>query len=892
MPSRYMTCITIILLLQTIPGISPLLADQTSKNKISFAKVAQRIQKIQIPFIANAGQTDERIKFYANTFGGTVFVTKDGEIVYVLPKNEKAEDRCKKLEARSGKQETEIKGSMGKTQKKETGGRTTIPFVNKRQCEEQCGKSISESEIQTPKSNPTAIVLKESLSGAKIKDVTGELPSVTKVNFFKGNDHSKWKTDISTYNIVKLGEVYDGIELRLKAHGNNVEKLFCVKPGASPEQIKIRVSGLQHHESPFIKGDLLMSPAGGGRGWKSPLEKRARGLSGVGWMKPVLSLPNGQSAPNKPGTNPKSESPNLSSTSIRDPKLQVNEHGELVIETEFDTVKFTKPVAYQEIDGKKVEVECKYTIADCGMRNAKCKTNPKSALRNPKSKTKLPDTRYPSPIYGFKVANYDKTRKLVIDPLLASTFLGGHHSDFGSSIALDSHGNVYVAGYTESPGFPVTSGAFATSYKNGDIFIAKFDNDLTRLLASTYLGGNSSDYVRSIAIDSERNIYIAGQTSSSGFPITHGAYDSNKGGYSDAFIAKLNEDLTSLLASTYLGGSTDDYAQSIAVDLQRIALYVTGRTLSSDFPTTPGAHDTSLNSSGVFVSKLSLNLTHLLASTYLGGNDNDYGNSILLGPDRHIYVCGETWSSNFPTTPNAYDTSFNGGFGDAFVTKLNWDLTSVAASTFLGGASDDSANSATIDSHGNIYVVGNTESLDFPTTHGAYDTSFHNGDTFVSKLNWNLTQLTASTFLGGADDDYGHSIARNSNGDVYVCGYTGSTDYPTTAGAYDTSKSLYFEVFVSKLSGDLAKLIASTFLGGYYRDIAHAMVADSKGNVYITGETKSYDFPATTNAFDATYNGDVANADTFDVFISKLDGDLSAQPSATTKARNFDTPEQ
>ncbi len=746
---RYKTRLMIIFLFLEMAWIAPLWANQAGNSAASLAAVAQKAQNIRIPFIANAGQTDERVRFYANTFWGNVLVTKTGGIVYSLPHPEKIRDN---------------------------------PPAN--------------PEKLTRKS----LLLQEELVGGRIDKIEGKGKTLAQVNFFKGNNSAMWKSNVPTYEMVSLGEVYNGITLELKAYGRNVEKLFSVEPSANPELIKIRLRGAR--------------------------------------------------------------------------SLRMNETGQLQAETAFGDVTFTKPRAYQLLDGRQVEVEVEYVIWKEGARSKMREARGRVAgLSRPKSKIRSQQLEY-----GFKVASYDKTRELVIDPLLASTYLGGYHSDYGSAIALDSRGNVYVAGYTESPGFPTTSGAFNTSYRDGDVFVAKFDKDLTKLLASTFIGGHSGDYVRSMTIDSGGNVYIAGQTSSSNFPTTDGAYDTRKDGYSDIFLVKFNDGLTSLLASTYLGGASDDYAQSIAVDPEGTTLYVVGRTLSSNFPTTPDAYDTSYNSNDAFVSRLSRNLTHLLASTYLGGHDNDYANSIVIGPDRHLYVSGETWSSDFPTTPGAYDTSFNGGFGDVFVSKLNWGLTNLAASTFLGGASDECATSAIMDSHGNIYVTGDTESPDFPTTRGAYDTSFHNGDTFISKFNWNLTQLQASTFLGGADDDYGCSIARNPGGNIYVAGYTGSTDFPTTVGAYDTSKSVFFEVFVSKLSGDLVKLIASTFLGGRYRDFAHAAVVNSEGSIYVTGETKSFDFPATQGVFDASYNGDIANPDTFDVFISKLDSSLSAKP--------------
>src|SRR3972149_9649394 len=213
------------------------------------------------------------------------------------------------------------------------------------------------------------------------------------------------------YDSVNLGEIYDGIELKLRAYGNNVEKLFCIKPGADPEQIKIRLSGLKDC-----------------------------GVQNAEITHPLV--------PSREGINPKSDaSTSLSMTSFRaesrnqNPKLQINKSGELEVETELGLVKFTKPVAYQEIEGKRVDVECKYTIADCGMQNAKCKTNLKSKIRNlsstsigdPKSEVPKSKIRSEERRVGFTVASYDKSKDLIIDPLLASTYLGGAYNDYGYS---------------------------------------------------------------------------------------------------------------------------------------------------------------------------------------------------------------------------------------------------------------------------------------------------------------------------------------------------------------------------------------------------------------------------------------------------------------------------
>ncbi len=809
-----------VILTVILPAVSLLLFfinKHENDDELSGAAVIEKAQRLQIPFIVNEGQTEERVQFYANTFGGNVFITHGGEIIYSLQgKDEGRETRVGS--PGSGVRKT---GCVPQVIGNVIQSKFDILDLLLISCGGQISKIvspdtdyvISQSKIRnrstersrrSPKSEMKGLALKEEIVGGKIDKIQGEGKTTTQVNYFGGNNPSKWKRNIPTYEVVNFGEVHEGIKLKLKAYGNNIEKLFFLKPYADPETIKIKLNGAH--------------------------------------------------------------------------ALRVNDAGQLEVETDLGTVRFTKPTAYQEIHGEKVEVAVEYRILNSEPRIQNVETTllyPKSEVQNLHSET--------GNVYGFKVATYDKERELVIDPLLASTFLGGFESDYSNSIAIDSGKNIFVAGYTKSSNFPITTGAYDISYNYGDIFVSKLNGDLTQLLASTYLGGSSDDYVRSIAIDSSKNIYIAGQTSSSDFPTTADAYDTSKNGYSDAFVVRLSGDLTHLLASTFLGGASDDYVYSIAIDPSGIVLCVTGRTLSSDFPTTPGAYDTSYKNGDAFIAKLNLNLSRLLASTYLGGTGNDYGNSIAIDSQRNIYVCGDTCSSDFPTSDNAYDTSFNGGFGDVFVSKLNWDLTRVLASTFLGGVTDDFANTLAIDSHGNIYVSGQTESLDFPTTPAAYDTSFNNGDAFVSKLTGDLTRLLASTYLGGADDDFINSIAIGPDGNIYVGGYTGSSDFPTTRGAYDASKGVYFDAFVSKLSGDLTSLLASTFWGGDSMDFVRSIVIDPSGNIYVTGETQTSTFPTTPDAYDTSYNGNISMAFTYDAFVSKLDSNLSALLPANSK---------
>ncbi len=724
----FMVPATLLLLMSVV---SSLQAEHRSSDKPLKSNITLNGNRLQIPFVANKDQTDERVKFYAKVFGGTVFVTKQGDIVYSL--------------------------SSSKKQK---------------------------------------LLLKEEFLHGKICEIEGEEKSATVVNLFKGKDPLQWRHDIPTYGTVNLGEVYKGIELKLKAYGNTIEKLFHVKPGGNPDTIQLKLSG--------------------------------------------------------------SES------------LHVNKKGELEIETLLGTVIFTKPIAYQEIDGNRVEVEVDYQIAYCGQQVSKCNENLKSEIRNLQSKS----------VYGFTVASYDKSKELIIDPLLSSTYLGSTSDDLSRTITMNSNGDIYVAGWTMSSNLPINKGAYDDSYNKGDYdaFIIKLNRDLTSMIASTYLGGEASDFINSMTIDSSGNICIVGETSSTDFPTTSGTYGASyKGGASDTFVSKLNGDLTKLLASTYVGGTSGEVGKSIALDYTG-NIFISGHTYSSDFPISNYAYDSSHDGYyDIFISKLSGDLRKLKASTYLGGSGYDYGESIAVNSEGDIYITGNTWSSNFPVISGAYDTTIN-GTSDVFISKIKGDLTKLITSTYLGGSDYDYGESIIIDSVRNVSVVGQTYSSNFPVTPGAYDTSKDGScDVFVSILSENLTSLLASTFLGGSSYDYGQSITTDigktiSGGNIYVSGYTNSPDFPVTPNAYDTYKDGVTAVFISKLNSDLTRVLSSTFLGGSLRDYGYSnsIVIDPSGNVYVAGWTESPDFPVTINAFNTSYRGG------YDAFVSKLDSDFSA----------------
>lgn len=392
--------------------------------------------------------------------------------------------------------------------------------------------------------------------------------------------------------------------------------------------------------------------------------------------------------------------------------------------------------------------------------------------------------------------------------LLYATYLGGSGSEIGIDIVTDTSGNAYVTGFTNSSNFPTTANAFDLTFNGAlDVFVTKLDPTGTNLLYSTYLGGEGLDTGFGIGIDLAGSVYVAGRTSSSGFPTTFDAFDTTFNGIADVFVAKLDVSgattgSSSLLYGTYLGGSGSDNGSfpaghGLAVDAAGNA-YVTGSTNSADFPTTVGALDSLLDGSeDAFVAMLSTDGTSLLYATYLGGSGFDRGCDIALDQAGDVYITGYTTSSDFPISPDAFDRSL--GASEAFVVKLNTFDGTFHYGTYLGGAMAEEGVAISTDSLGNAYVTGLTNSSDFPTNPGAFDPTLNgSGDVFVAKLNPTGANLLYATYLGGTGGDGPHDIAVDPSGNVWVMGVTESADFPTTADALDRSLA-QMDAFVAKL---------------------------------------------------------------------------------------------
>jgi len=447
---------------------------------------------------------------------------------------------------------------------------------------------------------------------------------------------------------------------------------------------------------------------------------------------------------------------------------------------------------------------------------------------------------------GFALGQYDRSRGLVIDPrLVYSTYLGGSGGDAAVAIAVDSAGNTYIAGNTGSADFPVTGSAFQKHYRSS--FVTKFNPSGSALVYSTYLGAlNGGSSADGIAVDGERNVYLTGYTYASDFPVTAGAFQTwNKAAAkqaSNAFVTKLNPEGSALVYSSYLGG------HGLTFTLQ-------------SYTSTAG----------------------------------DGASAIALDSSNNAYITGSTYSTDFPLTANAFQKVNHAVANlayNAFVAKFNSTGTALDYSTYVGGSgvngdpgyqsgAGDSAYAIALDSQGEAYITGETQSPDFPTTSSAFQKVNKSGDTvFVTRLNAAGSALVYSTYLGGTGGDNGGDIAAgiavDGQDNAYITGITYSADFPVTSGAFQTTNrafnNLDSNAFVTKLASTGSTLEYSSYLGGsglgvnnlsglLYGDGAYGIAVDSAGDAYVTGSANSTDFPIAGNAHQVHNNG-AANAAT------------------------------
>lgn len=715
--------LTPIVIAAALSIVAPAAADEVAGDP-SRSTVADAMTTLEVPFIGNRGEIDHPgVRFYARTFAGTVFVTDAGELVYSLPLA-------------------------------------------------QAGAA------------PARWAFREAFRGAADARIAGVDASSIRIHRFTGGVTGGPRSRLPAYDAVDLGELYRGVRVRLRATGNNVEKLFHVAPGADVGAIDIAVEGVDG--------------------------------------------------------------------------AAVDARGRLVLDTSLGDIVMTAPEAFQIVDGRRRPVEVAYRLGD-GLR------------------------------YGFTVGAYDRDRELVIDPMLAATYLGGHNpnppgnydDDVISGMVL-SNGDIWVAGVTQSPDFPIVLGyddTLPNAYPDG--FITRISDDLTTVLASTYLGTDGFDRVTDIALDSDGTIIAVGE-GGWGFPVTPGAYNwSGTTPSGGGFVVRMSADLSTLLGSAL--PAPGDYPRTVT--LGNGGIYFGGSTNNPSFPITPGAFLSTCCAVGGFgireyngfAGKLSSDLTTLEAMTYLSGRT---ASAMAVGPDGSVYIT------------DGFDYAVTGT-----IARFSEGLTSRSAllSYYPGSTSGSSRtyfnDVATGD--GFVVAVGQTYMNDLPATPGAFDTTcgtdglcdgvgpllVPRSDGFVAIYSPDLQSTTALTYLGGSDHESVRSVAIAADGGIIVTGETESVDFPTGGPGADTTcgtdgqcnaggaiSDAPDDGFVVRLSSDLSTLDYGSYVGGSGIDLPNVVAVDPRGVVSIGGRTDSADFPATAGAFDTSYNGGTADA-----FIARFD---------------------
>ncbi len=541
--------------------------------------------------------------------------------------------------------------------------------------------------------------------------------------------------------------------------------------------------------------------------------------------------------------------------------LSVDSAGNLVLSKGPTQMLFQMPIIYQVINGTRAPVGGKYVLRDATH-------------------------------VGFSVASHDSTKPMVIDPVLVySTFLGGSADDFSNAIAVDSAGDAYVTGITDSPNFPkATLGSYTSNQFRA--FLVKFNPAGSGLIFADYFGGTTgNDEAAALALDSSGNAYVTGSASSSDFPVVN-PYQSTLSGAQDAFLAQFSADGSTLTYATYLGGSNSQFATSVSVDSAGEAV-IAGITQSINFPMV-SAFQSSVSADQFgdwgeygFVTKFVANPAgisgSLAYSTYLAGSTLNASSCTSCSPDTQIlgvatdgsgnaYLTGFTTTSNFPVTSGAYATTSPGSsLSDVgFVSKLT-SAGGLAYSTYLGGFTSSFLNAIAVDSSGDAYVTGYDMANDgfpnvIPTTSICDPSVSACNGAIIAKLDPTGASLVYSTFLGTSNNMAGQAIQVDASGDAFIVGSDIGFDLANPIEAYAGNG----DVVVAEISPSATNLLMATFLGGQGWEAASGLALDGSGAVYVTGVTQSPDFPVTQSAFQTGLGGQT------DAFIAKIDPTTSA----------------
>jgi hypothetical protein len=581
-------------------------------------------------------------------------------------------------------------------------------------------------------------------------------------SYLVGSHPDQWRIGVPLFGKIIYPDVYPGIDLIYYGNQNQLEYDFVVAPGASWRSIRLAFSGAQAVEID-PNGDLKLQTRGGWLRHRRPrvYQQLASGRSEISGHYVLYG--------------------------DRQVGFEIGAYDPAVPLVIDPTLVYSSYLGGSAADyGYSVAVDssgCAYTVGETWSNNF--------PLLNPMQSVQAGDT-------DIFVTKWNAAGTGII----YSTYIGGSNRDVPLSIVVDAAGDAYIAGYTYSANFPITSGALKTTFSGqSKAFVLELNPSGSSLTYSTFLGGSDNDYATGIAVDSIGQAYISGYTASIDFPVSSNAFQSSYGGGEfDGFFAKLNPSGSQLVYATYLGGMGNDTAYAVALDPAG-NVYLTGQTQSSNFPVLQALQIT-YSDSDAFVVKLNAS-SQVLYSTYLGGTGSGTGTGIAADAAGNAYVAGYTTAPDFPVTSGAYQPGNHGSY-DAFVAKLSPDGSSILSATYFGGSGSESTSGIALDSSGDVFVSGSTNSINLPLQAPVQATYGGGGDAFLVAFNNQLSSLYLSTYYGGAESETGAGIAVDSSGNAYMTGSTdsgGSTlGIPVTTGAFQTSGQGSFDAFLAKFS--------------------------------------------------------------------------------------------
>jgi uncharacterized protein (TIGR03437 family) len=586
----------------------------------------------------------------------------------------------------------------------------------------------------------TQQVIRMSLEGSRVpQSVAGLRPTGQTSNYLVGNQN-QWKTDVPHYERVRYAGVYPGIDLIYHSASNHLEYDFAVEPGAAPDAIRLHFEGV--------------------------------------------------------------------------PELHVNRGGSLDLRLGDRKLVHQAPVAYQDIDGKRRLVSAAYEV------------------RGDHS-------------VGFRVGRYDRTRPLVIDPVvLYTTYLGGDKADTINAIAVDPQGNTYVTGVTTSTNFPrVGAGVFQQTFAVFTAFVTKYNATGTAILHSTYLGGGSNTTGYAIQVDAQGNAYLGGVTGAKDFPMVN-ATQTTHPGLNIGYVAKLNSQGNALLFSTYLGGERNDEVRGLALDKDG-NIAVAGRATSTSFPTSNAIQPAFGGSQDAFVTVYRSPDYRIKYSTYLGKTGSEDALAVTF--------------ANGMATPGAYQNTVKSP-NDGFIARISNLGNNLDWFTYYGGSGDEKAQAVAIDSTGAVLVGGYTSSANLPTTPNAIQTARRGAnDAFLARFSTTGAELLYGSYIGSsatgvdaATTESINGIVVDASGGVNIAGIANGADFPSVRPVQAYAGKV--DAFVARLNADLTGFIFSTPLGGTAQDLAFGLAVDAQGGLHVAGETDSTDLPL-KNPIDNTFAG-------------------------------------